>query len=319
MAYIYESFVINPTEENTAVAQLAQKIKELVPNITIEGPFYYQDDKEKYPNAKSYVIKHVKHPEISFVLLNNINKYTNLEGKPKGAEGTYSEIEVSVILKGKCADLGYYGFGTSGEKLFCSYKEDTYYVTLVAGEDYLLWNISTSPPNVAVPLYQVYTPLYSMDREIHALMFPALKCYYPGSSYNKYVNTYKDTMLTEGGLVPSKSNYGIEILTRSRYAYPKMDITKKGTPDNYKPVLTKNIEVYGQTRYGSEWKIDGENTRIIDLGLYGREAILALPYENKPDYPKNGILTIDGADYYIYKEVSKYASDGIAVYCLFEL
>ena len=127
-------------------------------------------------------------------------------------------------------------------------------------------------------------------------------------------------MLTSGGISPGKAAYGLSIKRLNRYIYPQMDITQNGTPENYKPTLTKNVQMYIETIYGSSSSMASTDTnRVISTHLRGRECILAMAKEQSPTYPEGGLLTLDGKDYYICDTRSIDSSKGFCTYILFEL
>lgn len=319
MAYQYVSMIITSTEASYAIDQFVEKIKEIVPNLTAEGPFYYQDEPETYPEAKTYILTHSADPSFKLVLYNSSS--TDTAGKPSSGTGYYNKIAARVIAGEVCTSLGEIHVGT-GLKTTSSVgaTNNIIYITLLAGVDYLLWYISSTPPSINVPLYVGYIPLYDVDGSIYALSYPGLYGYYKGNSSGSYFNTFKDTLLTSGGISPGKAAYGLSIKRLNRYVYPQMDITQNGTEENYKPTLTKNVQMYIETIYGSSSSMASTDTnRVISTHLRGRECILAMAKEQSPTYPEGGILTLDGKDYYICDTRSVDSSKGFCTYILFEL
>lgn len=320
MSYIYESFIITSTTESHGVDQLAQKLMQLVPNITIEGPFYYQDDAVTNPNSRSYSITHASDDSFQIIISNDSDKLPTATGRPNSKYGTYNEINGYVTTGNQVKVLGYIPTGTMEEDLTLTRSAEVMYLTIVAGEEYLLWNISSSAPPVNIPLYAVYTPLYDIDKSTYALAYPGIRGYFKGNSSIRSVNTFKDTLSTNGKISPTNTTYGLAIGRLNRYAYPSMDIAKPADKSNYKPILTKNIQMYIQTIYGGSSSISGgETNRKVDSALCGRDCALVLANEHTPEYPRYSILVLDGKDYYISNSKSSDAQGGFAVYILFEL
>lgn len=319
MAYQYVSMIITSTEASYAIDQFVEKIKEIVPNLTAEGPFYYQDEPETYPEAKTYILTHSSDTSFKLVLYNSSS--TDAAGKPSSGTGSYKKIAVRAMAGGACTLLGERNVGKSLQTTSTvSGTGDILYITLLAGVDYLLWRISSTSPPINVPLYVGYIPLYDVDGSIYALSYPGLYGYYKGNSSGSYFNTFKDTLLTSGGISPGKAAYGLSIKRLNRYVYPQMDITQNGTPENYKPTLTKNVQMYIETIYGSSSSMASTDTnRLISTHLRGRECILSMAKEQTPSYPEGALLTLDGRDYYICDAREINSSGGFCTYILFEL
>lgn len=320
MAYKYQSFIINGTTESHAVSQLVEKLIELVPDITIEGPLFYQDNQESYPIGRTYIITHSMDDSFKLVLSNYYSSKPTLEGKPSSGSGDFKEISIFAIAGGKLRVLGYMPVGFTRESGSVSRWSGTMiYITIVTNSDYLLWNISENAPPVAVPLYNVYSPVYSADGTVYGLAYPALQAYPGGERYAQFANTYKDTLLTSGGIYPNSSSYSLALGVLNRYYYPEFDITQTGAAQNYKTVLTKKVPLYISTYYGGSSAPTGEGHRDISTDLHSRDCILAMPTEQSPSYPKGCILALDGKDYYVSNERTGYSSSGLCTYKLFEL
>ena len=290
-----------------------------MPDITVSGPFYYQDDPVTNPNGKTYIITHNRESSFKLVLYNYASEFPTLEGKPMSNQGAYNCVNMTMLVGKKCIALGKILVGQNLSTSSVNRTGDILYVTLVAGEDYLLCSIETVPPAVCVPLYVVYAPIYTVDNNLYGLMYCGLVAYIPNNSTKQYILSYKDNLNTKGKTVPSSTTYGIGLKLLNRYAYPSFDISLPCTKENYSSVLTINPPYYIRNYYGSRYTPNGENTRSMNTEFHGRECFLVMCFEQEPSYPQGSILTLDDKDYYVCKEKSAYSESGYTVYHLFQL
>lgn len=311
--------MIEASQENMAVDQLISRLKEYVPQLVIEGPFYYQNDPVTYPYHKSYKATHPLDAAMTLYIHNGTETVPYGSGTPRREEYNINNINVSINGVDYILALGSLSLGSTYTQIKTCHSAKIFYVTLISGEDYLLWQLSTEASSTAAELRWVYAPLYNEEHEVYGLMYPGLYAYSEYADGMCYYLTYKDTILTDGQMNPKSGEYGIRINFYNRYRYPEFDVTLPTKRENCQAILTKNTALYIETMYGTHSVPTNQSQRLLTIDLLTRICILAIPDCTKNKYPVGGILRLDGQDYYIVKLLLTSTQYDYCAYYLFEL